>query len=329
MDRRRFVIAAAAGSLSLALEPAAFARRLGGTWLALATADLESHVAVLHGWRLEPIARIRTGPGPRSIESAHDRFAVVGHSEHGVVTLLDADTRGIHTFDGNRVLAELEGFEGPRYTAVHPRLPIAYVTDSAAGAVVAVDLRARRVAGRVSVPGPARHVSISRDGRTLWTVLGNAASRIAALDTSDPRRPRLRRTFSAPFLAHDVVFAPDGRSVWLTSGAERRVAVLDASGRARRILAGGAPPQHVAFAHDSAFVASGDEGSVRKHRLAGALVREVRVSPGSYNITVGTGLAVTTSLADGSATTVGADGRVLYRRDVGLAVHDVCVVFGP
>jgi hypothetical protein len=53
------------------------------------------------------------------------------------------------------------------------------------------------------------------------------------------------------------------------------------------------------------------------------------VSPGSYNITVGTGLAVTTSLADGSATTVGADGRVLYRRDVGLAVHDVCVVFGP
>jgi DNA-binding beta-propeller fold protein YncE len=329
MDRRRFLLAAAGSAAALALDPRALAARLGGTWLAFVTADLESHVAVLHGWGLERIGKIRTGPGPRSIESAHDRIAVVAHSEHGVVTLLDAATRGIHTSDRDRVRAELDRFAAPRYTAVHPRLRIAYVTDSEDETVVAIDLRTARVLWRTAVPGPARHVSISRDGRTLWTALGSKASRVAVLDAADPRRPRLARTFAPPFLAHDVVFSPDGRTVWLTSGAERRIALYGRERRPRRILAAGAPPQHVAFEATAAFVAAGDDGTVRRHRLDGAFLREVRVPVGSYNIAFGWGLGVTPSLADGSVTSLGANGRALTRRDVGLAAHDACVVFGP
>lgn len=329
MNRRQFLSGAAVGSLALAVDPRAFAARLGGTWLALVTADLESHVAVLDGWRLEPMGRIRTGPGPRSIESAHDRIAVVAHSEHGVVTLLDVDTRDIYTSERSRIRAELDRFAAPRYTVVHPRSPIAYVTDSEAESVVAVDLRARRILSRTSVPGPARHVSISRDGRTVWTVLGSAAERVAVLDTSDPRRPRLVRAFAAPFAAHDVVFAPDGKSVWVTSGAERQLGIFGAGGRARRVLAAGAPPQHVAFADGTALVASGDDGTVRRHRLDGALVREVAVPLGSYNVTFAWGLGVTPSLANGSVTSLRANGSPLARRDVGLAAHDACIVFGP
>jgi DNA-binding beta-propeller fold protein YncE len=328
MDRRGFLAASAASVAGLALDPRAFAARLGGTWLALVTADLESHVAVLHGWMLTPIGRIRTGPGPRSIESAHDRIAVVGHTEHGVVTLIDADTRGIDSADGSRVLAELDRFEEPRYTAVHPRRPIAYVTDSAAEAIVAVDLQAKRVLARVAVPGPARHVSTRRDGRALWAVLGNAAPRIAILDTSDPRRPKLRRTVAAPFLAHDVVFAPDGRSVWVTSGAERRIAIFR-DGRVRRILPAGSPPQHVAFSGEAAFVASGDDGTVCRHGPEGKLLRETRVPVGSYNVAFGAGMGVTPSLGSGAVTSLRDNGRALARRDIGLAAHDACIVFGP
>jgi DNA-binding beta-propeller fold protein YncE len=328
MDRRRFLLASASSAALLARDPRAFAARLGGTWLTLVTADLESHVAVFDGWRLAPIAQIRTGPGPRSIESAHDRVAVVAHSQHGVVTLLDADTRDV-TSDRSRIRAELDRFATPRYTAVHPRHQIAYVTDSDAEAVVAIDLRAARILSRTSVRGPARHVSISRDGRTLWIVLGSAAARVAVLDTSDARRPRLVRTFAPPFLAHDVVFAAGSRKVWLTSGAERRLAILGADGKVRRIIEAGASPQHVAFAQNTAFVASGDDGTVRRHRLDGTLVREARVPVGSYNITFGWGLGVTPSLADGSVTSLGANGRSLSRRDVGRAAHDACIVFGP
>lgn len=329
MNRRRFLAVSAGAAAALAFEPRALAARLGGTWLVLATADLESHIAVLDGWRLRPLARIPTGPGPRSIDSAHDRIAVVGHSDHGVVTLLDADTRDAYFVERNRVLAELDRFEAPRYTAVHPRLLLAYVTDSAAEEVVTVDLRRARIVARTRVPGPARHVSISPDGRTLWTVLGNAAARIAVLDSSDPRRPRLARAFAPPFAAHDVVFAPDGKRVWVTSGDERRLGLFGPDGRARRIVAAGSPPQHVAFGAGSALVASGDDGTLRRHRLDGALLRESRVAAGSYNVAFGWGLGVTPSLADGSVTSLGGNGRALIRRDIGRAAHDACIVFGP
>ena len=331
MDRRRFLAATAGTATALALDPRALASRLGGTWLALVTADLESHVAVLDSWRLAPVARIEVGPGPRSIESAHDRFAVVGHSEYGVVTLLDVDTRGAYASQvkAASIRAQLERFEAPRYTAVHPRLPLAYVTDSDAEEIVTVDLQRARIVARTRVPGPARHVSISRDGRTLWTALGSVAARIALLETGDPRRPRLARTFAPPFAAHDVVFAPGGRSVWVTSGDERRLGIFGAGGRARRVLAAGSPPQHVAFASNAALVASGDDGTVRRHRLDGQLVREARVPVGSYNVAVGAGLGVTPSLGNGTVTSLASAGRVLAKRDVGLAAHDACVVFGP
>ena len=194
-----------------------FAPRLlaGGKPVAYVTADLESHVVVIDLGTPRVVRGIGTGPGPRSVESVHDWIAVVAHTEHGVLTLLDAAT--------SRIRAELDAFEAPRYTAVHPRRTLAYVTDSAREEVVVVDAEHAKVLWRTRVPGPARHVAISSDGRTLWTALGTAASRVAVLDASGPSRPRLVHTISPPFPAHDVGFAPDGRAAWVTSGAERRM----------------------------------------------------------------------------------------------------------
>jgi DNA-binding beta-propeller fold protein YncE len=321
VDRRGFLIAAASGSVALATEPWALASRLGGTPIAFVTADLESHVAVVDLASKEVIRRIRTGPGPRSIESVHDRFAVVGHSEHSVVTVLDAARSRIH--------AELEGFATPRYAAAHPRQLFAYVTDSAAEELVVLDAERGRVRGRTRVPGPARHVSISPDGNTVWAVLGNASPRIAVLDTSNPLRPKLVRAIAPPFLAHDVVFAPDGRTVWVTSGAERRIAIYSRERRPRRIVDAGSPPQHVTFAEQKAFVASGDDGTVRRQRLDGGLVREARVPLGSYNLSFGWGRVISPSLSSGTLSVLGRDGRVDAIRTVARAAHDACIVFGP
>jgi DNA-binding beta-propeller fold protein YncE len=321
VDRRRFLVAAASGTVALATEPWAFAARQGGSPVAYVTADLESHVAVLDLASKEVIRRIRTGPGPRSIESVQDRLAVVGHAEHGVVTVLDASTM--------RIRSEVEGFAAPRYAAVHPRRPLAYVTDSAAEELVVLDAEHGRVRRRTRVPGPARHVSISPDGSTVWAVLGNAADHIAVLDTSDPLRPRLVRTIAPPFLAHDVVFSPDGRTVWVTAGETRRIALYTRERRPLRVLAAGRAPQHVAFAGWHAFVASGDDGTVRRHRLDGVLVREARVPVGSYNVTFGWGRVVSPSLATGTLSVLGVLGRVAAVRTVARAAHDACIVFGP
>jgi DNA-binding beta-propeller fold protein YncE len=321
MDRRRFLVAAVSGPLALATDSRALASRLGGTPVAFVTADLESRVVVLVLETGTVVRHIQTGPGPRSIESVHDRLAVVAHTEHGVVTLLDAAT--------SRIRAELDVFAEPRYTAVHPRRPYAYVTDSAREQVVTLDTEHAKVLWRTHVPGPARHISMSPDGRTLWTALGTAARRVALLDTSDPRRPRLVRTMAPPFLAHDVVFAPDGRTAWVTSGVERRIALYGRDRRRDASIAAGAPPQHVTFARERVYVASGDDGTVRRHRLDGALVREVRVPVGSYNVTFGWSRLVTPSLGAGTVSVLDRNGRVRAVERVARAAHDACIVFGP
>lgn len=321
VDRRTFLTAAGAASVALALEPRAVAARLGGAPQALVTADLESQVLLLDLSFATTLARIETAPGPRSIEALPGRAAVVAHTEHGLVSILDTRPRRVR---------EIDSFDAPRYTAVHPAGVIAYVTDSAREEVVALDVESGRVVWRTEVPGPARHVSISSDGASIWTSLGTAADRIAVLDSTNPRRPRLVRTLDPPFLSHDVVFSPDGRSIWVTSGSERRIAIYDSRrGRPLRILGAGAPPQHVAFAHDKAFVASGDDGTVCRHRLDGTLVREARVPTGSYNVAFGSGYLVTPSLGRGTLSLLYRNGRVRWVHRVARAAHDACIVYGP
>ncbi len=321
MNRRAFLGASAAVPLALALDPVAFAARLGGiSPVALVTADAESHVVVLDTHTTDVLERVPTAAGPRSIESVHGQAAVVGHTELGVVTILA--TQG-----GVGVRAELDGFGEPRYTAVHPRVPLAYVTDSAREELVTLDTERVRIVARTRVPGPARHISISPDGRKIWTVLGTAASRIAVLDARAPRRPRLVRTIAPPFPAHDVVFAPDRGAVWVTSGSERRVALYGRSDRAQRIIDADMPPQHVTFARGKAFVASGERGTVRRHRLNGTLLREARVPLGSYNVAFDWGCLVTPSLGRGTVTFLDRNGIVRSTRQVARAAHDVCVAY--
>lgn len=318
VTRRELLAAALAAPVALALDPRAFAARLGGS-LVLVTADLESHVVVLDPSSARTLARIATIAGPRSIESVDARTAVVAQTEHGLVSVLDAAAR--------KIRAELDDFAAPRYTAVHPARAIAYVTDSASEEVVALDASRGTVLWRTRVPGPARHVSISPDGQTIWTALGTKAARIALLDSSNPRRPRLVRTIAPPFLAHDVVFAPDSRHVWVTSGSERRIALYSGDTRGPvRIVAADAPPQHVTFAGRRAFVASGDDGTVRRHRLDGELVRETRVPIGSYNVTFGSGRLVTPSLNHGTVSLLDRNGRVRAVRRIARAAHDACVL---
>lgn len=321
VDRREFLLAAAAVPVGLALGNDAAAVPSVGS-IALVTADLEDHVVVLDPSSARILGRIPTATGPRSIEAVDSRLAVVAHTQVGRVSVVDAAAREVHS--------ELEGFAAPRYTAVHPNRRIAYVTDSAAAEVVAIDLQRGRIASRTAVPGPARHVSLDGSGSLLWASLGSKAERIAVLDVDRRGRPRFERTITPSFLAHDVVFAPDGRHAWVTSGAGRRIAIHRIATReVVRIVVADRAPQHVAFVGGLALVASGDDGTVRVHRPDGRLVRRVDVPVGSYNVSYGRGRAVTPSLSLGTVSFLDDRGRVRAVRDVARAAHDACIVFGP
>ncbi len=256
MKRRSFLAAAAAPLVTAAFPRALTAATNGGGVVALVTADLESRVVAVDTSSGRIVKRIPTVRGPRSIEGNVFGQALVAHTSLGRVSILDTATL--------TVTGELGGLGEPRYTAMHPSERIAYVSDSKRESVVVVDLARRRIAGHVALPGPARHLSLSDDGRRLWVVLGSKAGRVAILDADNPLRPALRHTLVPPFLAHDVAWAPGGERVWLTSGARGKIAVYGReSATPLALLRADAPPQHVAFSRSRAYVTSGR----RRHAL--------------------------------------------------------------
>ncbi|MGH3071896.1 MAG: YncE family protein [Gaiellaceae bacterium] len=325
MDRREFLTVAAA-PLLLGVVPSALARPAGGTPLALVTADLESHVVAVDIGQGTVVRRLRTPADPRSIESIGVLGALVAHTASGRLTLIDSDLR-VRPVAGS--LGE------PRYTAVSPDGRLAYVTDSGRREVAVVEVSGRCVVGRVPVGGPCRHLSIDRDGRRLWVALGNKAPALAVLSLAEPRRPRVVGTIRPPFLAHDVGFTPGGRRVWVTSGDRGRIAIYDAlRGTLVRTIAADAPPQHVTFMGDRAFVTSGDDGVLRVHALDGRLLRSEPVPVGSFNVqcsevdTRARRWILTPSLSRGTLCTFGPRGARLDELRVARSSHDACFIVG-
>jgi DNA-binding beta-propeller fold protein YncE len=322
MNRREFLLAAAAAPVALTLPATARGSARGGTPLALVTSDSEDRVLVVRLTDLNVVRSLAVPDQPHGIEAV-DRLsaALVLSEKSGTITVLDATVP--------RVRRVLEGFQGPRYAAGDPSGgPYAYVSDDVAGQVIAIDVPRARVIGRVEVGNGARHIAISPDGSRVVTSLGAKAPRLALVDVSRPQRPRLLRTFPADDLAHDVAFSPDLRQLWISSGVEHRLTLHDASTlRPLRSIAGDAPPQHVTFdqASNRVYVASGESGTLRVYRMADAKLLSTRQVPaGSYNVCAQAGRVVTPSLDRGTLTML--DQRGLRSVRIAPNAHDACLV---
>jgi hypothetical protein len=314
MNRRTFLL----GAASIALVPGRVLAAAGAAPLVLVTADLESQVLAVDSAGGRVRRRIATRAFPRSIERVGE-VAVVGHSDIGVVSLIDARTLSV-----TRVL---DGFGEPRYTAGHPDGRHAYVTDAKRGEVIALDVIRGLVLAREKVGPLARHVTIDQVGRELWVALGSKAEEVAIVDVSASARPRLVRRFRPPFLAHDVGAAPDGHHLWVSSGDRLELAVYDRrNGRLLARPSGDMPPQHVTFAGDTVYVTSGCTGTLRVHRVDGRPLREVRVEVGSYNVQQAFGRVVTPSLEHGTLTILDEQGRLLRRERIARSSHDACLI---
>jgi len=312
VDRRRFLLAAAAAPFALREVPAALAAAAAP--LAFVTADTEAHVAVVDVVAGAVRSRIETRPDPFSIERVGD-VAVVAHTNVGAVTIIDARVLSVRHV--------LDGFEQPRYTAAALDGRHAFVTDSGRVDLAAVDVVRGKVVGRLRLWQWPRHLSLSPDGRTLWVGLGTAWPELAVVDVSNPRAPRLRGRIRPGLLAHDVGFAPSG-AVWVTSGATDRIAVRR-RGLFTYLPADGAP-QHVTFLDGRAFVTSGAAGTLRVYdEPAARQFHETPVPVGSYNVQYAAGVVLTPSLNEGTLTVVDAQGRQRARIRVAPSCHDACL----
>lgn len=309
MKRAEFLLAAAAAPLALRALPSS---------LALVTADTESRIAVVDLDEGVIRSHVATRPGPRSIERVGET-AVVAHSALGELTLIDVRTL--------RIRHVLTGLAEPRYTAGAAGGRHAFVTDSGHTDLVTVDVLRGAIVGRLKLTQWPRHLSLSRDGRTLWVGLGTAANELAVVDVSNPLRPRLRGHVRPPFLLHDIAMAPDGRRAWVTAGESPIVAVYDVHrARVLHTLASDPGPQHVSFAAGRVFVTSGDAGTLRIYDESTLqLLARAELPVGSYNVQFAGRRVLSPSLNAGTLCVVDGRGAVKQRLHVAASSHDGCL----
>ena len=296
------------------------AARGGGSPVALVTAETQNSLLAIALPSGKVLRRLRMPADPENVAVVGAKHAVVVSPRAGAVTILSTPSL--------RIVRTLRGFSDPHIVAATADLQGVYVTDDGSGQLVAIRFSPRpHVVRRVFVGLGAHHFTVNPSGNELWVALGERARTIVVLDVSDPWRPKVVGRFDPGFAAHDLAFSSEWR-VWVTAADRRFVTVFDT--RTLRPVAripASAPPQHVAFGPiRGAFVTSGYGSSLEiVDRSSGRIRRTVRVPYGSFNVTVGGGFAVTSSLLRGTVTEVTDAGRVWLSKRFAPAAGGVAV----
>jgi YVTN family beta-propeller protein len=287
------------------LLPSSVAATPSGRPVALVCAETSNEVLAVslgpHGGRV--LRRVRLDDPLMLAAPLHGPAVVV--NPHGAVTLL--------AWHSLRPLRVFRGFVRPEVAAIAPGGRYAYISDAGSGRLVVVDLSRRRVVARVFVGDKAHHLDFSPDGTRLWVSLGETATTIVRLDTSNRRQPRVVGRIHPRVTAHGIEFSPDGRAVWVSSSAAPFVTVFDsATARVLHRVGAGKGPQEIAFSGTRAIVTSGYGSSLeavswRTYGRHGS----VAMPYGSFNLATLGGSVVTSSVLTGYATEL--DARTLTR----------------
>jgi DNA-binding beta-propeller fold protein YncE len=225
------------------------------------------------------------------------------------------------------VIKTFGGFELPHIVAVSPDGQHAYVTDDSRGTLTAIRLSDMRVTSTVYVGQGAHHLTFSPDQRRAWVALGESATRITILDTSNPDHPRVIGHFSPGFPAHDLSFSPNGRQVWISSSAGPDVTVFSArTHRALFRVPGGAGPQHLAVEGPDIYITSGYGDQIeRVSAETGRILARASTPYGSFELAAADGYVATSSLLRGTVAIYTPTLKPLRTVKVAAATREIAI----
>jgi DNA-binding beta-propeller fold protein YncE len=287
---------------------------------ALVTDETENRLLVVDLPNGRVARRVALPAGPEDLATVgNGAVVIVVSSRAGKVTILDRATlRRIKVF---------AGFDSPHIAAVSADGSHAYITDDARGTLTVIRLADMTMTSTVRVGVGAHHITSSPARHRLWIALGESASHIAILDTTDPDHPRLIGRFDPGFLAHDLSFTPDGREVWITSAAGPAVAAFDA--RNHRLLFRvpvGPPPQHLVLEGRYAYLTSGYGGTIERVDVASRRVVTRAPAPhGSFELDAADGYVATSSLLRGTLAVYNPHLKLLRVVQLAPATREVAI----
>jgi YVTN family beta-propeller protein len=169
--------------------------------------------------------------------------AVIDRATHRVVDAIDSGST-----NGHRLIISPDG----------ERL---YTENEEDATVSVIDLRKRKLLGKIKTPRPLAGIAISADGRTVVAV-DDGEPALFLIDAQEGRVRDEVRLEGVAKAAQIARYAPDNSLIGVTSLNSNTVSLIDPSFRQQTAIKVGSQPMDMAFHGDELFVACQGDGSV-------------------------------------------------------------------
>jgi YVTN family beta-propeller protein len=182
------------------------------------------------------------------------KVAVIDRKQNKVVEALDSGST-----NGHRLIIAPDG----------SRL---YTENEEDATVSVIDLKTRKLLGKIATPRPLAGIAISQDGKTVIAV-DDAEPTLILIDTASEKVSREVRLEDVPKAAQIARYAPDWSMLGVTSLNSDTVSLIDPSFKTQTAIKVGRQPMDMAFHGDELYVPCQGDGSVhvidipnRKHK---------------------------------------------------------------
>jgi YVTN family beta-propeller protein len=191
---------------------------------------------------------------PHTLKLGADGLIYIACENSAVVAVIDPSTNKVvdaidsGSTNGHRLIISSDG----------RRL---YTENEEDGTVSVIDVRRRRLLGKIKTPRALAGIAISADDRTVVAV-DDEQPTLFLIDTQTEEVVHTVRLEGVPEAAQIARYAPDNSMIGVTSLRSDTVSLIDPSFKEQTAIKVGKEPMDMAFRGDELFVACQGDGSV-------------------------------------------------------------------
>lgn len=237
------------------------------------------------------IADCATGKLERKlfVGSDPEEFALSADGRHLFVANEDTGECSAWEIASGRRLWKASVAEEPEGVALNPRAHEALVTSEAGGDITILDTETGTRLGQIVLGARPRSIAVKSDGSQAVVAL-EADGAIAVIDLSARRLAKTIKLQPAPALPMGVVYSPDQRRVFVTTGRGGKLAAVDLESGQTTMIAVGKRPWGIALSPDGKrlFTANGPSNDVSVVEVETLReIARIKVGEGPWGVTLG------------------------------------------
>ena len=216
----------------------------------------QHHLCVFDLQQRTHVATIDLRPylAPHTLKLGPDRLIYITCENSAKVVVIDPAT--------DKVIEALDsGSTNGHRLIIAPDGSRLYTENEEDATVSVIDLKTRKLTGKIKAPRPLAGIAISQDGGTVVAV-DDAEPMLFLIDTASERVTQEVRLDGVPKAAQIARYAPDWSLLGVTSNNSDTVSLIDPTFKQQTAIKVGRQPMDMAFHGDELFVPCQGDGSV-------------------------------------------------------------------